>query len=207
MKKSAADGAYTSFVVHRNLLAASSSLFDRDLATALETLVYEDLGGPKAFNVYLHWLYTKDIGSCISETSDETQMLKSLMQCLVLGGKVESIPFQDLLMDHIIAMLHKLGRPENTVLTFLARYVCNGNPEIKLLDRFVADFLISRCPDYNTNWKGRKVREEVDIAWARARERKSAGGKALMPWEEDVCQYHVHLSAERPCYRDLEVAE
>lgn len=208
VKKEGGDGAYTTFIVHRNLLAASSPVFDSDLAMVPEILVYPDIGGPKAFNVYLSWLYTKDRKPYLSNTAGEQATFTLLVQCLILGRKIDSVPFQDFVMDAIIDDLETLSRPSDKFLEFVVEHIYTREPAIEVLEDFCVDFLVWRCANFGTGWFDcRKFHADKQEALDRSKASKSSGGKALPPWEEDLCQYHAHDYVDdadvQRCYREL----
>jgi len=179
---------------------------------------------PKAFNMYLQWLYLRKLvidniglehpeAICQATSSEEDQAeeakalkvqgeqeQKLLVDAYVLGDKVGDFDFADAAIDALIDSAESTWFwPATHSLAIYQR-----TSESSALRRFFTDLYVFV---FDAGWNGTEVEElsrdalyDITKRFLQAKMERELNGK-YMPWKENPCVYHHHVKTNQPCYK------
>lgn len=156
---------------------------------------------PRAFEVYIHWLYTQILdtdGMPTSRPLPETQgggftSSKNLVKLWVLGNFLNDEPFMNLVIDH---MLKKSDSDRKLYNTSTLQYAWENTPAGCALQRLMVDVLVARIKLSDFDRDKNDYPNEVLVELARKYVSKE---RVHCPGFVDRCDYHVHKDGGMRC--------
>lgn len=192
------------FVVHKDLLGATSALFRRYLSEDALTLPDED---PQLFEIYAQWLYARNSKAVLKElrahelvprddgsgVSDQPGA-DTLFHLFCLGERIHDVKFKNAVIDAYIDATIK--GEENPI--HLAGWIYERLPEASTFKRLYIDIW---CWNSDVHWfEDLQPRDDPLTApgafWLDVLKKKTAlgrnvyDGRLRAPWVADRGQYH-----------------
>lgn len=186
----------TKFLVHANLVAASSVHFKDKIeegghspfgAVIRLSGIYDT-----TFEVYLSWLYARVICTNRSRSwrKDKGEQ-EELADCIKLALMIRDDSFYNAVVDCVIDGI----KEEKVAPMSMAAAVFNELSDSPIQQLFIDLWIYAGKP----NWKGRTFARELPMSfWKGVADGFLQKATAIQaPWKVDSCRYHIHRGKRR----------
>jgi hypothetical protein len=204
------EGHYTDFTTHEQLISASSDYFKaalgRDWRDAKERLVKLPLCDPKAFQIYVQWLYSGPLYAASSKDPTPTIDWAIVTQGYLLGDYLQDSNYKDTVLDVMRERIKSCNISECTLLVLgYVKEIFQETSSQAPIRRLLVDTAVW-CLE-NAFWRGHtcdlpgEFTQDAVIVFS---DRFRPVNRATNPFVvgsrvQDTCQYHCH--GEKPCYK------
>lgn len=191
----------TKYIVHKASICAKSPFFaaacSKKWEEGQEGIVRLPTQRPKAFAMFLHWVYTGSIDMAMTDMNIETEpSYLTLAHLWVLGHYLQVLEFCNKLVDTMFARRRQLPRRHPNATTL--KFACESIPSEGGARRFLFDLAVWCYGTETCEREEPQLPREIVTAIAR----KHIAGDLKTdsnPLKKTRCHYHDHNEGDAEC--------